>query len=74
MILDTRWAEMVDKDQPLLVELMAQRIESDLPNHEGDREFVAGMRYALELLSNRETLIMDSYSLFEREHLEGNKL
>lgn len=66
MELDTRWANMVDEDPQLLVELMAHRLESKYTTKE-DQIFVEGIRYALELLQNRTILIQDSFTLFEEK-------
>ena len=66
MVLGTQWAEMVDDDPQLLVELMALRLERDCPE---DIMFVEGMRYVLKLLNplTKEKLIQDSFTLFEED-------
>ena len=66
MVLDTQWAEMIDCDPQLLVELRALRLERDCPE---DIMFVEGMRYVLELLDplTKERLIQDSFTLFEED-------
>lgn len=66
MKLDENWANMVEDDPLLLVEVMACTLEMEEDLTEGNIEFIAGMRYTIELLSDKNTLIMDSFTLFKK--------